>query len=189
MPVKVSDLRRHRMALRQENLVLTTYLNQPCCFCRMPLWLDSPSTPLLSSTFLELRSFWFKCVEVKVNLYFSATRRHSLSTLTEEYYKFVSLDIGFYDRKTVIEFSPILTRGKRLKAENLGFQTTKMHREHIFWHRTWLQYENIIQKRHFMGTYLGSWVDNDVQKKHFTYRLRRTRRMFENFSGLLSRVF
>jgi len=65
----------------------------------------------------------------------------------------------------MVEFSPILTRGKRLKVENLGFQTIEILREHIFWHRRWLQYENILQKRHFMGTYPGSWVDNNVQKK------------------------
>jgi len=35
MRVKVSDPRRHRLALRQENLALTTYLIQPFCFCRM----------------------------------------------------------------------------------------------------------------------------------------------------------
>lgn len=141
------------------------------------LWVPPYSAP----TFLELSSFWFQCVEVKVNLYFSATRRRSLlyckrwlKSITNYYHWTLDLTTEIQ----MVEFSPIQTRGKRLKAENLGFQTTEILREHIFWHRKWLQYENISQKRHFMGTYPGSCVDNDVRKKRFTYRLRRNRRMF-----------
>jgi len=35
MLVKVLDPRRHRVALRQEDLALTTYLIQLCSICRM----------------------------------------------------------------------------------------------------------------------------------------------------------
>jgi len=68
MRVKVSDPRCHRVALRQENLALTTYLIQLCCFCRMHTmtWFSLWVTPWSGPKFLELNSFWFKCVEVKV---------------------------------------------------------------------------------------------------------------------------
>jgi hypothetical protein len=168
MRVKVSDPRRHRVALRQENLALTTYLIQLFCFCRMHTmtWFSLWITPRSAPTSLELSSFWFKEVEVKVTLYFSATRRHSLLYCQRWLKRITNSYCWTLDLRTeieTVEFSPILTRGKRLKVENLGFQKIEILREPIFWHRKWLQYENIPQNRHFMGTYPGSWMDNDAQ--------------------------